>query len=219
MCYLETELAKNDNLLAKTDVTATGYYVDGNRFLRVSNVCNRVYPFRLAPRTDEIRRQWDAARDNGTFAHSCISAWLTGTGAAVAETAISTSVFAQLNAFLETFSVRWVVVALERTIYSSNDNVYKIAGTFDALFYDTEKNEFVLVDWKYTPYMAHFKQEKHALQLNIYAMILETMYNIPVSRAYIVQFHESLCDGLPRVWPHTLAHLDYASLNELIDSH
>jgi hypothetical protein len=85
------------------------------------------------------------------------------------------------------------------------DEELKISGCIDALFYNSNTNEFIIVDWKTNSISdvsydgkngvhaasKHLKDTKYShyhCQVNMYALILERNYGIKCSKLFIVGF-------------------------------
>lgn len=91
--------------------------------------------------------------------------------------------------------------AQELIVHDAN---LKIAGSIDAVYSD--KDGYVLIDWKRTKAVSTFSMgkakkplshlpdstyTKYSLQLNVYAFLIERMYDIKIARKALVVLHPS----------------------------
>lgn len=95
-----------------------------------------------------------------------------------------------------------------RTEWQVFDKRRRLAGCIDAVFYDAQTGTHVLYDWKRTAkipltnrwrsgngklsHLPDCKGARYALQLNLYALILEQCYGITVSAMNIVHMHPDM---------------------------
>jgi len=108
-----------------------------------------------------------------------------------------------------TAGARLVPIRTEWSVFSTE---HDIAGQIDALFRCADSGRFVLVDWKRVdpmpketdprwprrgrPPLEDLPDTKfwhYALQVNIYAHLLERFYKVPVAEMRLVQIHPNLC--------------------------
>ena len=79
--------------------------------------------------------------------------------------------------------------------YRSEWQVYnedlRLAGTIDMVFTDKSGN-YIIYDWKNSKYITSERLVEYTLQLNLYAHILETKYNIVVYDMYLLCIHSAL---------------------------
>lgn len=112
----------------------------------------------------------------------------------------------QTTKFYDDFKDRYVPVKLEMIV---GDKDYNIAGQFDGLFYDTESEHYVLLDYKndkkFTKtqqYGKNFRRpitnvaecefNKYSLQLSLYRYIIEKNTNIKIGEMVVYRFNEKL---------------------------
>ena len=97
--------------------------------------------------------------------------------------------------YLKPFRTEWVIF----------DDDLKLSGSVDMVFYNTKNNTYEIYDWKRTKEIKKFNSFSngnppvehlpdcnywhYSLQLNIYRKILETKYNLPISKLCLVVCH------------------------------
>lgn len=162
----------------------THYLINGLKYARVSHVISQFHPTeKVFPAAVAGVR---SAADLGTEMHENIDAYLKGSREQF-------EAKSQLQAFLATVKGKWELFSSEERIW---DSEWRIAGTVDALFYNRETNNYMLVDWKRTKMLYLDSAIQYQLQLNIYQRILARMGR-PVVLAGLVLLHP----GNPRfVW-------------------
>lgn len=69
------------------------------------------------------------------------------------------------------------------------DIALRVAGTCDALFYDTTTSNMVLVDWKRTRGLYPTSAERYQMQLSIYAHLIKVRYRVDIDSAMLVLLH------------------------------
>lgn len=195
------------------------YYVDGRRFISVTQLVGKFFPkfdaqevaskILRSPKMDdpsykyfrmtgeEIVAQWENLRNEsaeaGTYLHACIDAY-----ARQSEVVDAPPEFRHFLDLVDEFEFEPI-----RSEWAVFDEEYEVAGTLDMLF--RYQGEVFLFDWKRTEEMKRDNRWesgfgpvcdlpncnfwKYALQQNIYAYILKKRYGICVSGARLVVLH------------------------------
>ena len=98
-----------------------------------------------------------------------------------------------------------------RTEWVIYHGVYRLTGTVDTVYWNPILGTFVLADWKHSAKPMGFKTSvkkystteamyyfpdtsfwKYAIQLNLYKLMLEEMYETPIAKMIIFRFHPEL---------------------------
>lgn len=153
---------------------------------------------------EEVLGFWDRSRDNGTCKHAAMDETLQGTNVRpVYKCGKSDAITGPPKGFFR-FMVDHPYLIPYATEFSVFDRDLVICGQFDALFWDTIRLCFILVDWKnvmnfkdtaseygidpLTANMMDCHKVKYSMQLNFYAYLLERHSGIKVADMWIVNF-------------------------------
>ncbi len=146
-----------------------------------------------------VRSEWTAKQKAGVSFHALLE---TRMKAEIAGDPPLPSDTADERAYLAWRKSRpgWRAVRAEWSVFSEN---LGIAGQIDAVFYDTDSQEYVIVDWKRVggDIFRSFggrgrgllgktrdcKAAKYSVQLNVYAEMLRLEYGVTPARLAIVQ--------------------------------
>lgn len=184
------------------------YIRAGRSYERVSTVLNAngfAYTGPVAAST--------VARDRGTALHEDIASFFAQTPSVPGRD------MHLFHAFLRD-KPHYRMDMFETPVFS---DTYGVAGTLDALFYDTERNVHVLVDWKRAKYLYHESAQRYQMQLSMYSLFLLEDRGITVSDMYLVLLHSDNAtykmEQVPYLDPTTLlgANLlrrDFGDVNE-----
>lgn len=158
------------------------YVLNGVYIPRVSAVVGEIYPW--VPMPWIPAGAGERAMQAGTEMHASIEGYLRGMYG-IDEVRGDGGHF---KTYMEQHP-DWALVACETKIVSETTMV---AGMFDALFHDTTKDEYVLVDWKRSRKLYDSSAGRYTLQTMLYKHILAVAYGINVSQSYIVLLHPDL---------------------------
>lgn len=162
------DLALHDDSIRLVD----GAYVRcGVSYVRVSSLLSVRWPFQG---TGTVHSQL------GTDMHAAIDDYL-GSGVRV----LDTPELSYLYSFLDD-NPALRCVGHEFPVFSI---AACVAGTCDALFYDMESSEFILVDWKRSRALFPSSAERYQMQLSIYKALIMERYRVNVDRAMLVLLH------------------------------
>ena len=209
------------------------YVVDGNsgvKYTRVSTLISSIFePFnagKIIPNIvknpnsvyygrdpKEIEEEWNLngqiSRDLGTRIHEVIESEINGLPIYIQDVEKDYQLYEQFrDEILPSQYTGYTKVQSEAIIHDDDD---LIAGTIDALYYNSERNVYMIVDWKrskidykyytstyrYKKYSKHellkhlddAKFTKYSLQVNSYAWILQNRYDMEVEHMLIVNVH------------------------------
>lgn len=154
--------------------------------------------------TEQVLGFWDTNRDNGTCRHAAIDDHLQGRPLrTVYQCGASDPLDGPPPGYYH-FMADHPHLVPYFTEFSVFDRDWCICGQFDALFWDTRRLCFILVDWKnvlnfkessyqkgihpLTAHMDDCHRAIYTLQLNIYRTILEKHYGFVVKEMWIVNF-------------------------------
>jgi hypothetical protein len=170
--------------------SASGIYHDMFPAFDADAVAKRLqgFPKYSGKTIEEIQAPWNQARINGSAHHQAIEEFLCGK--------ITPESLQAPRGFYE-FLIKYPqfrFVALEWPVFDAD---LKLAGCIDAVAFDEEKQELVIVDWKncrgrlqdpkeqrtgchpLTVRDLATKYSQYSIQLNVYAAILERAYRLP----------------------------------------
>jgi hypothetical protein len=148
------------------------YWREGVSYARVSTLLDTRWPFTGGQST---------ASDLGTRMHAAIDAYL----AAPTEIAWQTSELGHFGQFVRDHP-ELVCIGHEFPVF---DPLLRVAGTCDALFYDTITSNMILVDWKRTRGLYPSSAERYQMQLSIYANLIKGRYCVDIDSAMLVLLH------------------------------
>ncbi len=166
------------------------------------NKAGRYYGFE---NTEQVLDYWDKVRDNGTCRHAAMDDWLQGRPMRQPhyQTGKSDCITGPPAGFFK-FLLDFPALQPYFTEFSLFHMTWLICGQFDALFWDEERQCFILVDWKnclnfrvtgiemgihpLTQHLESCHLVQYTMQLNIYTAILEACYGIKVEEMWIVNF-------------------------------
>lgn len=149
---------------------------------------------------DEIKNQWENNRiissESGTKLHKDIELFYNDID--INNDSIEFKYFLKFNNdfnYLSPYRTEWEIF----------DEDYKLAGSIDMVYFNNTNNTYEIYDWKRSKEIKKFNQFEngfgdlnhlpncnfwhYSLQLNIYKRILETKYNINISKLCLVVLH------------------------------
>lgn len=152
---------------------------------------------------EDILASWKKTADDGTKLHNIIDLYYRGSLCIedtqdFSEEFIYFKSFIDSNPSLEIYKTEWNIF-IEK---------YRISGSIDALYKDTENDTFVLIDWKRVnkletdpvfkkycnepiSHLLDCKFTQYSLQLNLYRYILKHDYGIIVDKMFLIVLHPS----------------------------
>jgi len=173
-------------MFAETDIVVDdvkrAYVVDGRYIPRVSAVVNHFYPWVANPWIPPITGE--RAMQAGTEMHASIEGYLRGEYEITKVDGDGGNFERYMSEYPE-----WKTVACEKKIASTK---CMLAGTLDALFQNTETEEYILVDWKRSRRLYEDSGQRYAMQATLYKHLLEVECGVRVSHSYIVLLHPDL---------------------------
>lgn len=162
---------------------------------------------------EEIKKIWSekgkVASAAGTEMHRLIEESLNSSPMIVKASATHPELHLGFAPFMEHISNTYPELVPFRTEWAIFDKKNCLAGTVDAVFYNPPKNSYFIFDWKRTESieydnqwgesargnLAHLPDSKgarYALQLNLYAYMLETFYDMKIEKMFVVAMHPDM---------------------------